>query len=136
MTGRSELLKDPRFVTSEDRSQNKQALIEILDAVFLERDAAEWRTLLTTNGFNFGETHQVEDAVNDIQMKESGAFAQVSDDRAGCEWMVDSPIWVKGLQKSAPTVAPDIGEHTDEILRGIGYDTDMITKLRDKRVVG
>ncbi|MEH6401927.1 MAG: CoA transferase [Sneathiella sp.] len=136
VTGRSALLEDPRFMTSEARSQNAKALIGILDVIFMERDAAEWRTLLSANGFNFGETHQVEDAVNDIQMKESGAFTPVTDDRAGCEWMVDSPIWVEGLQKSAPTVAPDIGEHTDEILHAIGYDKEMIAKLRDKSVVG
>jgi len=136
VTGHSELLKDPRFITSEARSQNYKDLIGILDTIFLERDAAEWRTLLTENGFNFGETHQVENVVNDRQMKESGALTPVADSRAGCEWMVDSPIWVEGVAKTAPTVAPDVGEHTDEVLRGIGYDDAMIASLREKSVVG
>jgi crotonobetainyl-CoA:carnitine CoA-transferase CaiB-like acyl-CoA transferase len=136
VTGRTELLTDPRFESPEARNRNAPALIRILDAIFLERDAAQWRELLTHNGFNFGETHQVEDVVNDQQMRDSGALAPMADDRAGCEWIVDSPIWVEGVEKSAPTLAPGIGEHTDEILRAAGYNDTEIASFRTLKVVG
>lgn len=136
VTGHPELLRDPLFETTEARNKNAPALIHSLDAIFLERDAAQWRELLAQNGFNFGETHQVEDVVNDQQMRDSGALAPMTDARAGCEWIVDSPIWVEGVAKSAPTLAPDIGEHTDEILRAAGYNEIEIANFRALKVVG
>ncbi len=136
VTGHTELLCDPRFETPEKRNDNTQALIQQLDGIFLERDAVQWRELLTQNGFNFGEAHQVEDIKYDQQMRDSGALTPISDPLAGSEWMVDSPIWVAGSEKKTPILAPDIGEHTDEILRSVGFDDNTIRALHKKGVVG
>jgi formyl-CoA transferase len=43
---------------------------------------------------------------------------------------VNSPIWVDGSQKIPPRHPPGIGEHSDEILRGAGYDEAAIAQLR------
>jgi crotonobetainyl-CoA:carnitine CoA-transferase CaiB-like acyl-CoA transferase len=43
---------------------------------------------------------------------------------------INSPIWVDGSKKVAPRRAPGIGEHSDEILRGAGYDEASIRQLR------
>lgn len=136
VTGHPNLLDDPRFASPEKRSENALQLIQIMDGIFKERDAAEWRDLLTVNGFNFGETRRVEDIAEDQQMCEGGALVPMTDPKAGCDWMVDSPIWVDGVQKITPGLAPEIGEHSDEILHGMGYDADAIRKFRKSGVVG
>jgi formyl-CoA transferase len=43
---------------------------------------------------------------------------------------INSPIWVDGSKKIRPRLPPGIGEHSDEILRGAGYDEAAIRKLR------
>jgi len=43
---------------------------------------------------------------------------------------INSPIWVDGSKKIKPRKPPGIGEHSDEILRGAGYDEASIQKLR------
>jgi crotonobetainyl-CoA:carnitine CoA-transferase CaiB-like acyl-CoA transferase len=43
---------------------------------------------------------------------------------------INSPIWIDGSQKTAPRRPPGIGEHSDEILRGAGYDEAAIRQLR------
>jgi crotonobetainyl-CoA:carnitine CoA-transferase CaiB-like acyl-CoA transferase len=43
---------------------------------------------------------------------------------------INSPIWVDGSKKKPPRHAPDIGEHSDEILRAAGYDEASIKQLR------
>jgi formyl-CoA transferase len=43
---------------------------------------------------------------------------------------ISSPIWVDGSKKVQPRKPPEIGEHSDEILRNAGYDEATIGKLR------
>jgi crotonobetainyl-CoA:carnitine CoA-transferase CaiB-like acyl-CoA transferase len=43
---------------------------------------------------------------------------------------INSPIWVDGSKKVLPRRPPDIGEHSDEVLREAGYDDASIRQLR------
>jgi crotonobetainyl-CoA:carnitine CoA-transferase CaiB-like acyl-CoA transferase len=48
---------------------------------------------------------------------------------------VNSPIWVDGSQKTAPRRPPNLGEHSDEVLREAGYDEAAIRQLRSSGAV-
>jgi crotonobetainyl-CoA:carnitine CoA-transferase CaiB-like acyl-CoA transferase len=48
---------------------------------------------------------------------------------------IDSPFFVGGTDKVRPRRAPTIGEHSEQILREIGYDEIAIAKLRESRIV-
>jgi len=49
---------------------------------------------------------------------------------------INSPIWIDGTKKVQPRKPPGVGEHSDEILRGAGYDEQAIKQLRAKGAVG
>ena len=49
-----DLADDPRFATSAARKQHASALVQVLDAVFAQRDLADWRTRLDAAGVTFG----------------------------------------------------------------------------------
>ena len=49
--------------------------------------------------------------------------------------LVDSPIWLSGVQKRAARRAPKLGEHTDEVLTELGYDAAAIGRMRAERAV-
>jgi crotonobetainyl-CoA:carnitine CoA-transferase CaiB-like acyl-CoA transferase len=125
--GREDLIADARFATRPDRHARSLELIKIFDEVFLTKDLAEWRKILDGNGLVFGVVGILDDIPNDRQMIENEVLVPFENDTM---LTINSPIWVDGAKKVTPRRAPDIGEHSDEVLREAGYDEASIQKLR------
>jgi crotonobetainyl-CoA:carnitine CoA-transferase CaiB-like acyl-CoA transferase len=125
--GREDLITDARFATRSDRHARSLELIEIFDEIFVTKDLAEWRKILDGNGLVFGVVGILDDLPNDRQMIENEVLVPFEGDTM---LTVNSPIWVDGSQKIPPRRAPDIGEHSDEVLREAGYDEVSIQQLR------
>jgi crotonobetainyl-CoA:carnitine CoA-transferase CaiB-like acyl-CoA transferase len=77
----------------------------------------------------------VEDARDDPQMVASGALVPFDDPRAGATLTVNSPLWLEDVPKVAPRYPPELGEHSSEILREIGYGQAEIDALIASRVI-
>ncbi len=127
--GRADLTTDPRFAETAHRRQNARALTAVLDDVFAARDWDEWRHLLETTGVAFGVVGTLDDIPHDEQMRASGALVPMDDPRAGAAFTVSSPIQIDGQQKVPATFAPEIGEHTVEVLRTAGVAEAEIQRL-------
>ncbi len=120
-------ISDPEFDTKAGRHARSVELIKIFDEIFATRDLAEWRGILDGNGLVFGVVGILDDIPNDKQMIENEVLVPFENDTM---LTINSPIWVDGSKKVQPRRAPDIGEHSDEILRAAGYDEAAIQKLR------
>jgi len=128
--GQPELSQDPRFATPEARSENSKALIEALDQIFATKTRQEWRDILNEMGLTFGEVQTIADVPKDRQMLESGALRRIDNPDVGVELTIDSPVWMEGAEKMPIEPAPELGEHTVEVLRKAGYDDAEIDRLR------
>ena len=133
--GRPELSQDPRFATQESRAENAKALIEALDQIFATKTRQEWRDLLNEMGLTFGEVQAIADVPKDRQMLESGALRRIDNPDVGVDLTIDSPIWMEGADKMPIEPAPELGEHTVEVLRKAGYDDAEIDRLRKADVI-
>jgi crotonobetainyl-CoA:carnitine CoA-transferase CaiB-like acyl-CoA transferase len=133
--GRADLFADPRFATPPARRANVRALIAILDAVFAGRDWAEWRRVLEASGIAFGVVGTVDDIPHDAQMQASGALVPLDDPRAGAALTVSSPLRIEGQEKMPAAMAPEIGEHTVEVLREAGVGEAEIERLLRSGVI-
>ena len=64
-------------------------------------------------------------------MVEGRALRSIEDPSAGTDYIVDTPIWVEDTEKTAPVMPPELGQHTEEVLRAIGYDEAGLSALRE-----
>ena len=126
------LASDPRFATFESRQANAAELVAILDAVFASRDWSGWRERLKSYGVTFGPIARIEDIKDDQQMTAAEVIVPMAE---GPFRTVSNPVFLAGQPKVPAGRAPELGEHTDEILRGLGYDAADITELRRLRVI-
>ncbi|PIT02912.1 carnitine dehydratase [Bradyrhizobium nitroreducens] len=131
--GREDLINDPRFATKADRHARSVELIKIFDETFATRDLAEWRKILDGNGLVFGVVAILDDIPNDKQMLDNEVLVPFENDTM---LTISSPIWIDGAKKVQPRKPPAVGEHSDEILRGAGYDEAAIRQLRGSGAVG
>ena len=129
---REELTRDPRFVKQSDRFAHAHELISILDEAFSRRTQAEWRERLAAGGIVFEVVAGADDIVGDKQALANGFCVPFEDSTM---LTIDSPFFVAGADKVRPRLAPEVGEHSDQILREAGYDGQQIEALRAAKAV-
>jgi formyl-CoA transferase len=124
---RRDLGDDPRFATLAERRRNAADLVVILDDVFRTAPLAAWRERLDRHKITFGVITRSDEAPADPQMRANHLFREV--EGGGGRLVVDSPIWLRGVEKTPARRAPDIGEHGRDVLRELGYDRARIASL-------
>jgi formyl-CoA transferase len=130
--GRADLIDDPRFATKPDRHARSIELIKIFDEVFATKDLSEWRTILDGSGLVFGVVGILDDIPTDQQMLDNDVLVPFENDTM---LTINSPIWIDGAKKVQPRKPPEVGEHSDDILRAAGYDDATIARLRGSGAV-
>lgn len=133
-------LQDLRFEPDYDPSSDAAAafgeeLTRQAEAVFLQRSAAEWLAVLEERGVPAGPVRFVEELFDDAQVQANGLVAELEHRDAGKVRMVGplANFSETPLEASAP---PALGEHTDEILRELGYAPEAITGYRNGGALG
>jgi crotonobetainyl-CoA:carnitine CoA-transferase CaiB-like acyl-CoA transferase len=126
-------LDDPRYGSVASREENARALVCDLDRIFATRDLAHWRRTLDEAGLIFGIVAETQDIATDEQALAAGHLVRFTD----AEYMtINSPIEISGQQKVPPRLAPDVGEHSEAVLREAGYAESEIAALREAGIIG
>jgi crotonobetainyl-CoA:carnitine CoA-transferase CaiB-like acyl-CoA transferase len=127
--GREDWLAHERFSSVEGRKQHNVELIAALDAEILRRPLAEWLALFEAHDVLFGIVPDTQEIAADPQLRANGVFRELAD--APFE-TIDSPMQLSGVSKRAPALAPQVGQHSREVLRELGYsDTEIETLARN-----
>jgi len=116
--GQPELATSELFSTNSARAENAASLHAILQAQFEARDLAEWRAVFKQFDIKWSALPTRDEAVADPQMRASGAIIKV---HGGKLETVNSPVFITGVEKQTPRMAPALGEHTREVLHELGY---------------
>jgi len=132
--GLSHLIEDPRFAALESRTENIIELNALFDAVYPQHDAAYWLKTHEDNDIPCSLVQNYQEVASDPQMAADNVFVEVDDRRLGRFRTVDSPLNIEGQEKIKPCASPQPGEHTIEILKGLGYSEVAIQALLDRDV--
>ena len=130
---REDVNDDKRFNTREGRAKNSLELMTILDEEFLSKDWGQLKELFEKSGVTFGSISEPYDHINDQQIADNEFFTKFTDKEDLLT--VDSPIFMKNEKKRKPQTAPEIGEHTRQILEELNYDKTEIEKLENKKII-
>lgn len=123
--GRKDLLADPLFKDGNTRARNHAAMENALMPVFRTRGKAEWLAALEAAAVPAGPINSIPDVVEDPQIKAREMIVRV-----GGGAYVAQPIRMASHAQWPQQAAPQLGEHTDAMLREIGYGPAEIEKLR------
>ena len=135
--GRRDLADDARFATREARREHDEALAEELTRLFAERDAAEWEQLLAPAGVGCVQADADVPGTffaDSPQMATNGFDVRAEHAMWGAHQRWGPQVLLRGTPGSYRAGAL-AGQHTDTLLAEIGYDTEAIRRLREKRVV-
>jgi crotonobetainyl-CoA:carnitine CoA-transferase CaiB-like acyl-CoA transferase len=128
--GRSDLLTDPRFSDSAALAANRPALAAILDEVFAARPMQHWYELFSRVHVTFGAVREPQDVINDPQLRLNEIIVPLQGAGGKLTSTISSPIQVRGVAKVTAKRAPEIGEHTEELLTQLGFSAAEIDALR------
>jgi formyl-CoA transferase len=132
--GNTALVQDPRFADRKNRLVNRPALTAELEAAFATAPTIEWIEKLTAQGVPAGPVWSVPEALAHPQLADRGLLQT---HRIGAEDLQLVGIGAK-LDGVAPGVAappPTLGEHTDDILNELGYDSAQIAALKTEGAI-
>jgi crotonobetainyl-CoA:carnitine CoA-transferase CaiB-like acyl-CoA transferase len=130
------LLSHPEHTTNEKRSRNRVALNERIAAITRGEPSVHWVKLLNDAGVPCGSINTVDQVFAEPQVRHLGIAKRVRHPKLGDIEVVGQPIHLsEAAQPAEYRPTPDLGQHTDEILAGLGYDATGIAGLRARGIV-
>lgn len=129
------LLDDARFRDARSRMAHREAVNEGLAEKTRLQPSAHWIELLNREGIPCGPIYRMNEVFSDGQVEHLGMAEQVEHPELGPIRLIAQPIAMSRSVGTIDSAAPTRGEHTDAILREIGYGAADIEALHANRAV-
>ncbi len=136
---REDLVNDPRFASLDSRIDNHDALFDILEGVFLTKTLEEWKVPLTEfrreTGVRWDPVQSLPDVIADPQARANDFFVAYDHPKHGRIELVANPIKLSKTPETLRMPAPEIGQHTEEVILAYGETWEDIGRCKEERVV-
>jgi crotonobetainyl-CoA:carnitine CoA-transferase CaiB-like acyl-CoA transferase len=132
---RPDLAEHADYKSGRQRSQHRVALNAAIEAITRERDSVEWIERFNAAGVPAGPIYSIDQVFADPQVKHLGIAQPVEHQALGHLELVGQAVTLSRTPSRLNTASPEPGEHTDGILRDLGYSDADIAGLRQRRVV-
>ena len=134
--GARALLSHPEHASGELRSRNRKALNERIAAITKSRPSAHWVKLLNDAGVPCGPINSIDQTFAEPQVRHLGIAKAVRHPELGNIQVVGQPVVLTNApQPDEYRPTPALGQNTDEIVKGLGYDAKAIAELRSHGVI-
>lgn len=130
------LAGDARFATLETAKDNRTALYEKLEPVFLTRTSDEWIPLLEAQDILVAPMRTTAEALTDPQLAVNDLIIEVEHDTLGKMRHVGPPLRLAGTPATAHRAAPLLGEDSQQVLRDMGWSQEEVAALVERGILG
>lgn len=132
---RRELTDDPRFCDLAARNENSEALVAILDSIFILQPRDYWLSRLNQRDIPCAPINDYEDLTTDCQVISNELITTVEHPTAGPIPAVGIPIKLSSTPGAIQNSAPEMGQHTETLLMEEGFSWEEIETLKDKGAI-
>jgi len=133
--GCTPLAADPRFATNGKRVENRVELTRLLQEVFAIRKTSEWVDLLEAAGVPNGPINNIAQVYAEPQVKARNVRVELTNASGVKVPLVASPMRFSETPVEYRLAPPALGQHTEEVLRGLGKSDAEIAQLRVAKVI-
>jgi crotonobetainyl-CoA:carnitine CoA-transferase CaiB-like acyl-CoA transferase len=133
--GKPEWLEDPRFNPLSQRLKNVDELEREIEAVFATQPTAHWVEKLDAAGVPGGPVYTYDQILHDPHIEARKMVVEMDHPKIGRMKSLGIPVKSTGELLSIRQPAPWLGQHTDEVLRTLGYDDKYIDALHAEGVL-
>jgi len=132
---REDMLASPDFKGGKKRAENRKSLNANIEAALVKKTGAEWIEILNKAGIPCGPIYKVDQVFADPQVKHLGVATPVEHPKLGRKEILANAAVLSRTPAKVVAPTPEVGEHTDEILRELKYSAQEIEQLRKGGVV-
>jgi formyl-CoA transferase len=133
--GMPQLAEDPDYATGSARAKNRDKLNAIIEEVTATRTSAEWIEALNRAGCPCGPIYRMNEVFADPQVQHLGMARGIENPKLGHQELVGQAVSLSRTDWQLRRPTPERGEHTEEVLRELGYNGQDIVRFRQEGVV-
>jgi crotonobetainyl-CoA:carnitine CoA-transferase CaiB-like acyl-CoA transferase len=133
--GREDLNDDPRFAEMKGRNQHPEALKEILEEITRKKTTEEWVTVMEEAGVPCGRIRTIDQVLTDPHVDVREMVVEKEHPTAGKIKLIGVPTKLSLTPGEVTAPPPTLGQHTTEILEGLGYSKTDIKGFAEQGII-
>jgi crotonobetainyl-CoA:carnitine CoA-transferase CaiB-like acyl-CoA transferase len=133
--GAEAMLKNPAYATAKARSENRKALNEEIGTYTQHKSSAEWIDIMNQAGVPCGPIYNIDQVFADPQVKHLGIAQSVKKRDKSTMQVVGQPFAMSRTKSKIAAPPPDMGQHTNEVLKEFGFSAREIAALRQAKAI-
>ncbi len=134
--GRPEWERDPRFTDANARSRHRDDLLDLIADTLAQQPAQHWISRLDAAGVPCTRVNRIDQVVEEEQVIAREMVREIDVPELGRIKVAGLPIKLSETPGRIDRHPPHLGEHTEEVLRALGYGAEQMAALAESGAVG
>jgi crotonobetainyl-CoA:carnitine CoA-transferase CaiB-like acyl-CoA transferase len=130
-----ELIDHPDYKTGALRSKNRDAINAAIEAQTVAKTSADWIAIFNEIGVPCGPIYSIDQVFADEQVKHLGIAQDANKPTGETETFVGQPVALSRTPSKIVATPPELGQHTDEVLKEFGFADNEIAELHAAKAV-
>ncbi|WNG80479.1 CaiB/BaiF CoA-transferase family protein [Mycobacterium sp. ITM-2016-00316] len=131
---RPDLADDPRFATNPQRCANRDELNAAIESWCLQHDLDDIQRIADAAGIGNSRYNKPSEVIAHEHLRARDRWRQVGTPKGEIAALLPPPV-ISGVELGMGAV-PGLGQHTDDVLRELGYSAEELAGMRDEGAIG